>query len=89
MYKLTFIDDISDSHSSVGARSCLEIFIFSRQSSPSTKKSLENVVYLEDLGIMATNTNQIRKDITRRLKWSNVCYHSIQGLFLFLVLLTC
>jgi hypothetical protein len=35
-----FIDDIVCSHSSVGARSCLQIFIFSRQLSPSTKKIL-------------------------------------------------
>jgi hypothetical protein len=44
---------------------------------------LENVVYLEDLGITATNKNQIREDIKSRLKWPNVCYHSVQGLFCF------
>jgi hypothetical protein len=40
MYKPMIRDDILGSHSSVGAHSCLQIFIFSRQLSPSTKKIL-------------------------------------------------
>jgi hypothetical protein len=44
----------------------------------------ENVEQFRYLGTMITNQNLIQEEIKERLNSSNVCYHSVQNIFVFL-----
>jgi hypothetical protein len=40
----------------------------------------ENVSQFKYLGMTVTNQNLIQEEITRRLNYDNICYHSVQNL---------
>jgi hypothetical protein len=43
-------------------------------------RCFENVAQFTYLGTTITNQNLIQEEITRRLNWGNICYHSVQNL---------